>query len=251
MKVILLGAGRGSRLMPLTASEPKAFTVIAGKRILDWTLDAFLINNEADFVFVSGYQKSTVEAEYKDFAFVENSNWATTNILHSLLCAQMYMSDGFYSTYTDTLYRHDAVAMLKNSPHDITLVMDTLWRGRYRHRTQHPESDGEKMIVNGNQVIHISREIEPKQASGEFTGVLKMTPTGATQFLHFYNKLLSSLGPDGLLKDGRPFHLAYVIHLFEYMIRAGVEIHCVSIPGEYYEIDTLEDYDLASQNWGL
>ena len=38
LNVILIGAGRGNRLMPLTEIEPKPFAVIAGKRILDWTL---------------------------------------------------------------------------------------------------------------------------------------------------------------------------------------------------------------------
>lgn len=250
MPVILLGAGRGSRLMPLTTNQPKAFTVIQGKRILDWTIDAFSTNEEKDFVFVGGYLKKTVETEYNDFTFVENPIWPTTNILHSLLCARKYMVEGFYSTYTDTLFRSEAVSLLKNSPHQITLVMDTLWRERYRFRSQHPESDGEKMIAKGNRVTRISRDVIPEEASGEFTGVLKMTRTGASQFLEHYDGLLGSLGSDGIIGTSTPFQSAYIIHLLEYMIGTGIEINCVSVPGNYHEIDTIEDYNLASQNWG-
>ncbi len=187
--------------MPLTASQPKTFTPIAGKRILDWTLDAFQRNGLGSFVFVGGYLKHLVEAEYPQFTMVENPNWPDTNMLHSLACARDFMAQGFYSTYTDTLYRDDAVASLKESPYDITLVMDTLWRERYRFRSQHPESDGEKMIA------------------------------------------------DGIFTAGRPFRHAYVIHQLDQMIQEGIEVHCVSVPGEYHEIDTLEDHQLASRAW--
>ena len=157
--VILIGAGRGMRLMPYTQSEPKSFTVIAGRRILDWTLDAFKRNGLDRFVFVAGYLKEVVETSYPDFHFVENADWPTTNILHSPVTARDHMAGGFYSTYTDTLYRDDAVASLKESPYDITLVMDTLWRERYRFRSQHPKSDGEKIaltVQDGDKVLFSS-----------------------------------------------------------------------------------------------
>ena len=87
MKVILIGAGRGNRLMPLTASQPKSFTDVAGKRILDWTMDAFRQNDLERFVFIGGYLKNVVEESYPDLEMVENSDWPNNNILFSLLCA--------------------------------------------------------------------------------------------------------------------------------------------------------------------
>ena len=145
-KVILIGAGRGSRLMPLTTSQPKSFTSISGKRILDWTLEAFSSNGLHDFVFVSGYLKRVIEHEYPNFVFSENKDWENNNILFSLLSARNHLEKGFYSSYTDTLYQVNAITSLKESPYDITLVMDTEWRERYKFRSQHPESDGEKMV---------------------------------------------------------------------------------------------------------
>ena len=189
-KVILIGAGRGSRLMPLTTSQPKSFTPILSKSILDWTLEAFRANNLDDFVFISGYLKNVIEAEYPNFTFTENMDWENNNILFSLLTARDHLKNGFYATYTDTLFQASAIASLKESTHDITLIMDTEWRKRYKFRSQHPESDGEKMITEGDQVIRISREIDPGKASGEFTGVIKMTQKGAQHFLEFFDKIV-------------------------------------------------------------
>ena len=96
--VVLLGAGRGSRLMPLTTSQPKGFTEIAGKRILDWNLRAFQQHGPFRFVFVAGYLKEVVQSDYPVFNYVENSNWRNTNILFSLICARDYLTNGYYST---------------------------------------------------------------------------------------------------------------------------------------------------------
>ena len=95
--------------MPLTADRPKSFTEIAGRRILDWTLDAFRRNGLQRFVFVAGYLEEVVNAAYPDFRYVVNPDWASTNMLHSLMCARDDLAGGFYSTYTDTLFRDDAV----------------------------------------------------------------------------------------------------------------------------------------------
>ena len=180
---------------------------------------------------------------------MENADWPTTNILHSLVTARDHMAGGFYSTYTDTLFLDDAVGLLKQAPRDITLVMDTDWRDRYRFRSQHPESDAEKMVVDGERVTRLSGTIEPQEASGEFTGVVKMTSTGAKLRLDFHDDLSNTRGMDGEFTDGKPFRMAYLIHLLDRMVQAGVDIHCVPVHGDYHEIDTLQDYELAKADW--
>ena len=249
MNVILIGAGRGERLMPLTRSEPKTYTHVAGKRVLDWTLDAFRQNDLDRFVFIGGYLIDLVKADYPEFQVVENADWANNNILFSLIHARVHMANGFYAAYTDTLFRPNAVTGLKNSAHDITIVIDTLWRRRYRYRSQHPEADGEKVVASGGGVMRISREIPSEQATGEFTGVMRMSAKGAGQFLEFYDHLYARFAHDGKFAGDRPFRMAYLIHQLELMVQDGIAVHCVRVPGDYHEIDTLEDYDLARVDW--
>lgn len=233
----------------MTASQPKCFATIAGKKVLDWTLDAFRQNGLGRFVFIGGYLKHVVRQSYPQMRMVENADWPNNNILFSLLCAREHLKDGFYSTYADTLFQASAVGMLKESPHDITLIMDTRWRERYRYRSQHPERDGEKIVASGDVVTRISRDIPSEDASGEFTGVMKMSPVGAAAFLDYYDGLFASLGSEGLFDNGRPFRLAYLVHQLDRMVRAGIEVHCVAVPGDYHEIDTVEDYHLAAGDW--
>jgi len=52
MKAIVLGAGYGMRLYPLTANTPKPLLAIAGKPVMEWTLDLLLPRKEIDQIFI-------------------------------------------------------------------------------------------------------------------------------------------------------------------------------------------------------
>ena len=43
--------------------------------------------------------------------------------------------------------------------------------------------------------------------------------------------------------------MAYFIHQLDRMIQEGADVHCVPVPGDYHEIDTLQDYELAKGDW--
>ena len=146
------------------------------------------------------------------------------------------MEDGFVTTYTDIVYPVDVVKRLRDAPGDICLAIDTDWRARYRERTQHPETDGEKVRASGGRILEISRTIDPAEAHGEFIGVARFTKEGARALIEHHAAV--ELGPK-----------AYFIVLLEHMLRAGVPMTHVDLPGGYWEIDTEEDYRLAQRDW--
>ena len=55
MRVIVIGAGRGRRLMPTTADAPKCYAEVAGKRLLDWAFEAFQANGLSEIAFIGGF----------------------------------------------------------------------------------------------------------------------------------------------------------------------------------------------------
>ena len=54
MRAIIIGAGRGQRLMPTTANAPKCFAEIRAKRILDWTVEALTAGGVTEICFIGG-----------------------------------------------------------------------------------------------------------------------------------------------------------------------------------------------------
>ena len=252
MKAIIIGAGRGQRLGKLTDAIPKTLVPILGRPMLEHVLDALDAGDLArdeDVVFVCGYKADVIQQAYPELTYVENDDWPNNNILLSLLHARTHMTEGFVSTYADIVYRPAAVEALTRSPHDITLVVDTDWRRRYQGRTEHPESDAEKVQAEGDRLTRLSRHIEPSLATGEFIGVMRLTANGAQQFLAAFDRARAAHQDTDPFREGRTFQKAYLIDLLQVMIEAGTPLHCVEVHGGYMEIDTQQDASLAEQWW--
>jgi choline kinase len=246
----VIGAGRGSRLGHNTDLIPKTLVEVMGRPMLEWILEALHSAGFArkDVVFVCGYAEDIVRARYPEFTFVQNADWANNNILLSLLCAREHFGAGFVSTYADIVYDGEVVQRLVASPADIVLGCDTEWRRRYVGRTQHPETDAEKLRANGSQVVELSRTIDSESADGEFIGVMKLSPDGARVFSDAFDRAQRSYG-GGLFREGRTFQKAYLLDLLQEMLEAGALMRRENTAGGYMEIDTGQDLALADQWW--
>ena len=248
MQAIIIGAGRGQRLMPTTADTPKCFAEVNGKRILDWALAAFRANGIDRIAFIGGYQIDKVREAYPELTFRHNDNWADNNILASLFYAEDLMDGPFLCSYSDILFTPEVIATTLPRPDDAALVVDTRWQERYTDRTEHPPDDAEKVLVDSGRVTRVARDIDTEAAHGEYIGVAKFSATGAARLRDYYRRCREQY-------RGQPFHQAksfekaYLIQLFQHMIDAGERFGHVDTPGGYIEIDTQQDFDYARRHW--
>jgi L-glutamine-phosphate cytidylyltransferase len=248
MRAIIIGAGRGARLMPTTADTPKCFAEVGGRRILDWTVEAFRQNGIDDLTFIGGYRIERVRAEYPQFTFRHNTEWERNNILASLFYAEDRMDEPFICCYSDILFTPDVVRGLAESPDDMALSVDTDWLARYEHRSQHPSDDAEKVTVANGAVTRIHREIPEAEAHGEYTGVAKFSARGAALLREHYHQRRNEYAGRPF-REAKVFEKAYLIHLFQDMIEAGLRFAHIDTPGGYIEIDTQEDFEYARRTW--
>ncbi len=248
MRAIVIGAGRGSRLMPTTENSPKCFAEIQGKRILDWTVEALRGGGCTEICFIGGYRIDSVRREYPDFVFRENRDWENNNILVSLMCAEDLMDRSFITCYSDILFTADVVRGLVRSSDELALGIDTDWREHYRPRTQHPPHDAEKAIVRDARIERVHRGIPYDAATGEFIGVARFGAAGARQFRDFYARRKAEFWGKPY-REAALFQKAYLIHMFQDMIEQGHVFGHVDTPGRYREIDTQEDMNLAQTLW--
>lgn len=250
MRAIIIGAGRGSRLEHLTEEVPKTMVEVCGRPMLDHILDALAFAGfpHDRVVFISGYAAEVVEKRYPGLTYVRNEGWENNNILLSLLCARGLMTEGFVSTYADIVYTKEIAKAVAASPHDLTLGCDTAWRRRYKGRSQHPETDAEKLIADGSRVTRLSRHIASEEASGEFIGVMKVGKGRVAHFLESFDQAAARFR-GGPFREGRTWEKAYLIDFLQHRLEAGDEMHKVDTNGGYMEIDTLEDRGLAAAWW--
>jgi L-glutamine-phosphate cytidylyltransferase len=247
-KAIIIAAGRGRRLMPTTAETPKCFAEVHGRRLLDHALAAFAEAGVTDICFIGGYQIEKVQRDYPQFTFRHNTGWEHNNILLSLMHAEDQMSGGFICCYSDILFTGEVIRRALAHPADIVLSVDTRWLERYQHRTQHPPDDGEKVTVQNGMVTRVHRAIPATEAHGEYTGIAKFTPAGAAQLReHFAHAKAKFAGRP--FREAASFEKAYLILLYQEMIEAGVKFSHADTPGDYMEVDTQEDFELARRHW--
>lgn len=250
MRAVIIGAGRGSRLGHETNEIPKTLVSVMGRPMLEWILEAL---GEAGFsrkdvIFISGYAEHAVRSRYPEFTYVRNTAWETNNILLSLLFARDFLGEGFVSTYADIVYEGAVVKRLVNNPERIVLGCDTAWRRRYVSRSQHPETDAEKLRAEGPRVVELGRRIVSEQADGEFIGVMKLSPDGARELTEAFDAAKAAHAGQ-VWREGRTFEKAYLIDLLQHMLEQGSVMHREDTRGGYMEIDTLEDLALAEQWW--
>jgi L-glutamine-phosphate cytidylyltransferase len=248
MRAIIIGAGRGIRLMPTTADSPKCYAQVGGRRLLDWSVEAFGANGIDEIAFIGGYQIDKVRRDYPNFTFRHNDQWEQNNILASLFFAEDLMDAPFVCSYSDILFRPSVIASVLQSDEDISLSVDTRWLDRYGSRTDHPSDDAEKVTVKNGAVTRIDRKIPEAAAHGEFTGIAKFTLAGAQRLRRHYHRC-REIYAGKEFRDGRTFEKAYLIQLLQHMVEAGERLGHADTAGDYIEVDTQQDFDFARQNW--
>ena len=93
MKAVILLAGAGRRLHPLTLDRPKSLLPIGDSTVLEHMITKLLRAGIHSFVVVCGFMEGTIKAYIGeafpdlDVAFVTNEHYLTTNTGYSLLAA--------------------------------------------------------------------------------------------------------------------------------------------------------------------
>lgn len=114
--VILLSAGRGSRMLPLTEGIPKSLLPVGDRFVLDWLIEAVIARSAGEIVVVTGYEREKVAAHLKRrfgsrVATVENDRYAEdVNILSVEIGvnALRHPERGYLIVETDLLLDEDA-----------------------------------------------------------------------------------------------------------------------------------------------
>ena len=99
MKAIILAAGMGTRLLPITLSVPKCLVPVNSKPILEHQLDALLKAGVRDTILVVGYLSELIFDKYgtryggMNIHYVRNQIYDRTNNLYSLWLARLHLDN--------------------------------------------------------------------------------------------------------------------------------------------------------------
>ena len=248
MKAIIVAAGPGSRLMPITNEKPKCLLDVGGKTILERALGALRENGVEDIVVVKGYKSHLIN--YPDVTYCHNPEFRKNNILRSLFYAEDEMNDDFIFSYSDIVYSREIVAKLIGSETDVALIVDVNWIQTYKGRDQHPISEAELVKVENGKVVKIGKEVvKPEEAHGEFIGLAKFTKSGAETMKAAYRRV-SEDHCASPFQNAASLDKAYMTDMIQELVDDGLLVRSVDIEGDWVEIDTPQDLERARGMFG-
>ena len=107
MKAIILAAGQGTRLRPLTNDRPKCMVKFNDKPIINYIIETMHSVGISNIHIVTGYKSEILKAHLaneKGITFHLNKEYDTTNMLYSLWCAKDELNDDVIISYSDIIY---------------------------------------------------------------------------------------------------------------------------------------------------
>lgn len=109
MKALVLAAGQGTRLRPLTEDKPKALVEVDGTPLIEDVFDNLIGIGVDEFVVVVGYLKEKIieryDDEYRDIPITYAHQREQLGLAHALLQAEPYVDDDFVLMLGDNIFR--------------------------------------------------------------------------------------------------------------------------------------------------
>jgi L-glutamine-phosphate cytidylyltransferase len=195
MRGIILTAGRGDRLRPVTGNRPKCLATVGGCTILERQLRALRACGVSRIAIITGYRSEDVRRmSGPAIEFVHNPRYAVTNSLYSLWLARDLLAEGFVVLNCDVVFHRQLLADLLTARYEDALLM------AYRGRDEQYSDEEMKLRVRNGRVIEISKTLLDGDADGESIGIAKFGATGAALLVEEMDRLIG----DGAIKDWAP-----------------------------------------------
>ncbi len=238
MKAVILAAGQGTRLYPLTAEKPKCLVELCGKPLLEHQLAALGTAGITDVAIVSGYKAELLE-KYPLTHFY-NKAYAITNMVASLMTARALFDgeDDVLVIYGDVVFEQAAIHALLKPTYPVCVAINTQWLSLWKTRMADPLSDAETLKVNAQGFItELGRKAKNLgEIQGQYMGLFSIAASSAKQFV----KEFDALTPSSLV-EGRPKNQMFMTGFLQRLIEQGWKMRGCPVPGGWLEVDTVED----------
>lgn len=235
MKAILLAAGIGSRIRPLTDDKPKCLLEVNGRTILQNMLENVEACGMKDVIIITGYLEEMIKAYVAEHfpnltvTYIRNGKYLDTNTGYSLMLTKEAVGDDAFIKFdADVIFEKAILEKLIASPFETALCLD---------KNINLEAEEVKAIATPEGlVLEVGKKLDPAKSAGESIGIEKIGKDAAKLL---YAEL------ERLMQDQSNWK-EYYDDSYTTLVNKGVPFGVVDITGlKWVEIDTHADYSKA------
>jgi choline kinase len=233
---VLLAAGKGSRLYPLTQNAPKCLTIVNGMSILERLIFNLKLHGFKRLIVVTGYLENHIREFLDDQAkglkidYVFSPPYETTNNIYSLWMARKAIKESFLLLESDLVF-------------DETLLEDMLHPNKIAIARKRPWMNGTCVTINKYRQVK-----EFLGGDADSSGEIKYKTVNIYSIsLNSWRRIVKTL--DKRISEGKVN--GYYETVFAEMVADGsLSFESVSFDDKpWYEIDTMEDLENAEKQF--
>jgi len=237
MKVVILAAGRGSRMGEGTANIPKCMMKLGKKTLISHcveTLESAEISRK-DISIVTGYRSEEITRHISGVHYFHNADWEKTNMFISLTKAREWLlNEPCIVCYSDIIFNKNAITMLKNSQASIAITYYSKFWELWEKRFENPLDDLETFKEINGKLLEIGQKPHSKEeVEGQYMGLLRFDPQGWQAVEDAIKKPLP-----------KPIERLDMTTLLSHLLKLGVEIETIKTDELWLECDNLNDIAL-------
>lgn len=236
LKLIILAAGQGTRLRPLTDSIPKCLVPLQGRPLLEYQISAAKQVGIGELHVVAGYREDVIQ--YPSIVKHINEDYSTTNMVSSLFAAENELNCDVIISYGDIVYQPSVLKKLMDSSTGVSVVVDNSWKAYWQARMPDPIADAETLrLREDGTIIELGRKPNSiEDIQGQYIGLIKFSAGAVSAIRSFYHDLDRSKE-----YEGRTIDQMYMTTFLQLIADDLMPIHAVTIDNGWMEIDCEDD----------
>lgn len=231
MKAILISAGQGTRLLPLTIHVPKCLVEISGRPILDHQIEALHDAGIEEIIVVGGYRNDQIREHLEKYSapvrtrLVINPFWSVGSSIGSVWAARDHLDDPFCLINGDTVF-------------DAAIIVDARRRARpgvnlVVEAVREPDLDDMRVRVQEGRIAAVGKKLPAAETTHRSLGIVLSTDRPGGDYRRALQAVIEE--PDG--------HNAYHHAVIDRLARSVGVTAIENSAGLWCEVDRPEDIE--------
>ena len=235
MQLIVLSAGKGSRLPQKFRDKPKCLVQLNSIPLLLYNKNFFKYFKNK--IIVTGYKQLYLKKISKEIGFINifNKDYSSTNMVYSLFLSKKLIKQDVVVIYGDVIFNSNIYKLLKPKKNILPVNINWLSNWKKRMSFKNVLNDAENLVLKKKFLLEIGTKINKKKLPKyQFMGIIKLKKESYLKCFDYFKTL-----------KNKKIDMTSFINLC--ISNKIISLNIKKYGSYWYEIDTVSDHRLAEK----